>query len=223
MADTTTQRSPIHHVLQARQPTWCDTFDMPIVVRFQTEEAERQSMKRLGLCDLSGLSKLGIKGRDSASWLESKNIDVPAAVYESSRLADDGLIVRIATDEFFLESGISNQTVPTLSSESESLSGHVFRVERHEATFLLVGTRAIDVLAQTCGINFEEAVLRRLIYSRVAGVSCGILPDSIGELPAYRLWIDPSYAVYVWETLEQICHDLGGKAVGAGCLFPDWP
>jgi sarcosine oxidase subunit gamma len=223
MADITTKRSPIHHVLQARKPTWCYALDTPIVVRFQTEDAERQSMKRLGLCDLSGLSKLGIKGHDSASWLESKNIDVPAAIYESRRLADDGLIVRIATDEFFLESGISNQTVPTLSSELESISQYVFRVEFQEATFLLVGTRAIDVLAQTCGINFDEAVPRRLIYSRVAGVSCGIFPDSIGEVPAYRFWIDPSYAAYLWETLEQICHDLGGNAIGAGCLFPDWP
>ena len=100
-------------------------------------------------------------------------------------------------------------------------SGQVFRVERQEATFLLVGGCAIDVLSQTCGVNFGEETPGRLVLSRVAGVSCGIFPDTVGELTAFRCWIDAGYAAYMWETLLQICEELGGTVIGAGCIYPD--
>ncbi len=85
---------------------------------------------------------------------------------------------------------------------------------------MLTGTRAIDALAQTCGINFRDATLRRLILTRVAGVSCGVFPDAIDETPTFRFWIDPSYAVYLWETLLEICESLDGFPIGAACIFP---
>jgi sarcosine oxidase subunit gamma len=213
--------SPIHHLLESKSPDWSLAGEFRIPVRFQAEENERMAMQIAGLCDLSELTKLGVKGIDAAGWLSNRNIDVPATIYESRRLADGGIIVRLAADEFLLESGITNKTVPELEALLYTNSGQLCRIERQEATFLLVGARAIDVLAQTCGINFRDQVSGRLVLSRVAGVSCGIFLDSVGELTAFRFWIDASYAAYMWETLLQICEDLGGSLIGAGCLFPE--
>ena len=221
MSEKQIRYSPIHHLLEARNPDWSLAGETRIPIRFQAEKNERMAMQRLGLCDLSGLTKLGVKGDDSASWLTSRNVDVPEAIYDSRRLADGGIIVCLADDEFLLESGIQNKTVPELEALLSTNRGQLCRIERQEATVLLVGARAIDVLAQTCGINFRDQGPGQLVLSRVAGVSCGILPDSVGELTAFRFWIDAGYAAYLWETLLQICEDLGGSLIGVGCLFPD--
>ena len=222
MPSTPTRHSPIHHWLQSRRPVWGSLGGMLIAVRFDADEAEPSPLPTPGLCDLSGLTKLGVKGRHAEKWLTGQGVDVPATTYESRSLDDGGLIVRLGTDEFLLESGFADDDnrVATLATQLDPTADHVYRIERQDATFLLVGLRALDVLAQTCGVNFREAAPRHLVLTRVAGVSCGVCSDAVGEIPCYRIWVDYSYAAYLWETLEQIGTDLGGRVIGAGRLFP---
>ena len=223
MPDTPTRRSPIHHSAETAGAVWRLTGGMPMAVRFDRAEAEREAINTLGLCDLSALEKLGVKGRDAEAWLRDQGVDTPAGVYESRRLGDRGIIVRLTADEFLLESGIAGESVPALAARLVSPRGHVFRVERQEATFMLVGPRAIDVLAQTCGIDFRDAPPNRLVLTRAAGAGGGVLPDPVGDTPAFRIWIDYSYAVYLWTTLVEICESLQGRVVGAGSIFPELP
>ena len=101
--------------------------------------------------------------------------------------------------------------------------GRLARVEHEEATLLLTGRRSLEVLSQTCGINFREALPDKVVFTRVAGVSCGVFTEAIREVPVYRIWVDPSYALYLWETLVEICHSLDGGEIGAGCIYSELP
>jgi glycine cleavage system aminomethyltransferase T len=221
MADSVISRSPIHEALDARGAEWRCVNGIDFAVRIYDEETERGAMGSLGLCDVSGLRKLGLKGCDAQSWLVGEGIDVPGAVFDSRPLESDGIIIRFGSDEFFLEEGIAGSTVSSLAEQMDSHDGRLFRVEHQEATLLLTGSRSIEVLAQTCGINFAEVTQRRVIFTRIAGVSCGLLPDAVRDIPACRIWVDPSYAVYLWETLAEICESLGGKVIGVGCVYPE--
>ncbi len=129
--------------------------------------------------------------------------------------------MRLGVDEFFLEDNIANTNLPLLAAEINSHEGDVFRVEHQEATFVLTGHRSLEVLAQTCGINVAEAMPDQVVFTRVAGVSCGIFPERHRDTTLYRLWVDPSYAAYVWETVLEICDSLGGGVIGAGCIYPE--
>jgi sarcosine oxidase subunit gamma len=196
--------SPIHHLFES-----------------QSDDVERAAMKVLSLCDLSALTKLGVKGSEAEGWLREQDVEVPEEIYESRRFAEGGLIVRLGPDEFLLESGVVGESMVALAARLESTQGQVSAVPREDATFLMTGSRAIDVLAQTCGVNFRGVKPQRLILTRVAGVSCGILPETISNVQAYRLWIDPTYAIYLWGTLVEICESLDGTIIGAGCIFPE--
>lgn len=221
IVDAAVSRSPIHEDLVVRGAEWRSVGGIELAVRFQDVEKENVAMRSLGLCDLSGLRKFGVKGRDAAIWLTEQKISVPPKVFESRPLGSGGMIVRFGTNEFFLEDGIGHSTVSSLAERMDSPGRQVFRVEHQEATFLLTGLRSHEVLAQTCGINFAEARPRNVIFTRMAGVSCGIFPDALRDIATYRIWVDPSYSVYLWETLVEICESLDGSVIGASCVHPE--
>ena len=60
-----------------------------------------------------------------------------------------------------------------------------------------------------------------LILTRAGGVNCGVLPGALGEVPLFRLWVDPTYAASLWEMLVPIGEELGGRVVGADSLPPE--
>lgn len=220
MSDAARRRSPVHDWLEARGAQWGRAGDASLALHFGSPEDESAALRVLALCDLSFLPRLGIKGAAAAEWLRQQQIDVPAETYHTLPLADGGWIVRLGTGDFLLEGGVANDVLPRLSAALDSAAG-VYRVERHDATFLLAGARATGVLAQVCSIDFQEAAPRRLLLTRAAGVNCGILPDSLGEVSLYRLGVDCTYAVYFWETLAEIAAEGGGRIVGAACLYPE--
>jgi sarcosine oxidase subunit gamma len=212
--------SPIHHLLETRGAQWGQLGGTPIALRCGPEEAERAALPILGLCDVSALRKLGIKGPGAPTWLRDRGIELPAEVYDSLPLGRGGLVVRLGPSDFFLEDGLAGDTIPRLSGEWTGQPG-VSRVEREDATFLITGMRALEVLAQMCSIDFRTAPRGRLVLTRAAGISCGILPEALGDVLCFRLWVDGGYAVYFWETLVEIAEELGGKVIGAACCFPE--
>src|SRR5262249_44021593 len=118
---------------------------------------------------------------------------------------------------FFLEGGPSDEVLPRLAGAPEG----VYRAERQDATFLLTGARALRVLARLSSFDFATAPPRRFLFTRAGGVNCGVLPDSGGDVPDYRLWVDFTYAVSFWEAVAEILEELGGRVVGAACVYPE--
>ncbi len=219
MTTALTLHSPVHELLDTHHATWKRVGDGMIALHFGKPDAEQQAAKALGLCDLSALTKLGLKGRGAADVLRSAGITPPPNRYDTASLQDGGLIIRTDTNEFLLEEGVTGSTVAKLLRElRQSPKADPLLVERTDAAFVLTGSRANEVLRQTCGMNFSDttaAPLNRLVMSRIAAVSCAILPTLDGPTPRFRLWLDPSFAISLWESLEEIVHDLGGHVVGA--------
>ncbi len=219
-AHIATPRSPIQDWLDAHAAQQRVIGGSQYVVRFAADEAERTALETLGLCDMSGLRKLGLKGCAAESSLLNANLDVPTKMFESRPLTDDGLIVRFGADEFFLESGIRHESFAAIIGQLDLQSGQVFRIDHQESTFLLTGSRALAALSQACSIDFRAATSRQAVFTRVAGVNCCVLPAAIGTVSTYRIWGDPSYALSLWEALVEICASLDGSVIGLGCVYP---
>jgi len=216
--------SPIHDELQQLRPEWRECGDAQIAWRYDSADPNESAMHTLGLCDLSPLAKLGVKGPNASAWLQQQGLQLPASIIEALYLADGekdegGWIVRLGSDEFFLESGLHGNVLSHLDANLGRGRPGISRVERQEATFLLTGSRTLEVLAQTCGIDFREAPAKRLVMTRIAGVNCSVLPEAADDLPRYRLWVDPTCAMALWDSLEQISRELGGQLVGASALY----
>ena len=213
-----TRRSPVQHLLEAKNGEWCTDGDCAVAVRFASVSREQDHFRTLGLCDASFLVKWGVKGPEAEPWLQEQSVLVPSGIYESCRLAGNARIVRSGSDEFFVE---HPPEVRVFADGDQAKRSGVYVYQRHDATFLLTGSRALDVLAQTCGIEWTTVRDDTLVMTRLAGVSAAIQPQRIDDVRLYRIWIDPSYAVYLWEVLERICQELGGSVIGTAVACPE--
>ena len=204
-------------LLSALNPTWEERFWSQVPVHFGNQEEERKQLGDLGLCDLSFLPKLGVKGPLAENWLDEQGLATPGEVYQVAQSDLDPLVARVDLNEFFLEDNLGGDRIESLSEALGSGRPGTYRVNRQEASVLISGHRAPLVLAQTCSYNFESAP-EKLVMTRVAAVSCSVLPLHIGGTEGFRLWFNPAYGVYLWENLLAIVHDLSGSPVGIGCL-----
>lgn len=155
--------------------------------------------------------------RERITWLCEQGATVPEQLHTFTNLEDGGIIVRADINEFFLESGRSGASVKQISERYTPDVPNVYQLVRQDATVILSGGRAREVLLQTCGVIFASHRQGFIAYTRVAGVSCTILPLVIDEIPRFRIWCDYTFAGDLFETFAQIVSELEGKIVGAAC------
>jgi sarcosine oxidase, subunit gamma len=218
--ESAARHSPVHEELDRLRPLWGVVDGMPVALALGDAATERSRAQTLGLCDVSAFARIVLKGPAAAGLLAAQQIAVPADVFGVSPLAQGGLIARTGGAEFFLEDGLEGQTVARVIAAVGSATPACYRVLRQDASFLLSGQRAAELFLQTCGFDFRQPP-RRLVMTRVAGVSCSILRREIGGAGAFQLWCDGTYGAYLWRTLMDIVRELDGAAVGAAAFFPE--
>ena len=218
-ASSSIRRSPVHDCLEELNPVWAEIHSMKVPLRFKDTASETQLKTELSLCDLSCLPKMSVKGPESLAWLAQAGILVPESVYGCRSMADGGLVIRTDRQEVFLEDGPASHRVSQFERELSSQPSGVHLVRRQDASFQLTGVRSNAVLRETCGVDFSQP-LDAVVMTRVAGVSCMILPLQAEEAPSFRFWLDPSYGSYLWEALLEIVRDQGGDAIGLGAFIP---
>lgn len=175
------------------------------------------NMPAVALADLSALGKTGLKGPAAAAWLEGHGIPVPQQYNSWLPLPQGGLIARLAVSEFFIEDAPGGITASGLAHELEPAVAGVWPVLRQDAGIALAGDRVAELLAQTCSFNFAALGPndRTAVMTSMAGVAVLAIRGSHLDAPCYRIWCDPTYAPYLWDTLAGIAVELGGGVVSA--------
>jgi sarcosine oxidase subunit gamma len=220
MTQTAQRISPVHTALEPLHPRWGEIAGMAAALDFGEPAAERNRASTLALCDISALPRLTVKGPAAVDFLVRRSLPVPGAVYQVQPLPGDGLLIRTGGAELFLESGPRGETVTEIAQALGRGGDGVYPVLRQDACFLLSGSRAREVLAQTCGLNFRETG-PAFVMTRIANVSAAVLPRALNGLPVYQLWLDCSYGLSLWEHLLTIVQALDGGVAGISCFFPE--
>ncbi len=226
MSDPLPQRlSPVHDLVEHLHPQWGVISGMPAALDFGKLHAERAIAAKLGLCDASAFLRLVVKGPGAVMVLQQQGVDVPGANYRVAMQTGGGQCIRTGAEEYFVEDGIGTGKEGRLVSALEKAvrarkPGGPYEVARQDACFLVSGTRAVEALSQTCGVDLRK-VDGNLIMSRVAGVSVALRMRNDLAIPAFQIWMDPSFGPYLWETLLEIVGELDGGPVGLRCFWPE--
>lgn len=157
----------------------------------------------LSITDLSHLDRVVLKGPAAAEVLVQHGIDVPGDLYEHHTLADDGLIVRTGTAEFFLEDSEDPGIVSRLREALKQHRPGLLPVWRQDVSFLITGSQAISLFSQVASFNFRDAG-EEFVMTQIAGVSCSVLARQRNGRRSWQIWADGSYGPYLGETLEGV-------------------
>tara|TARA_B100000809_G_scaffold218183_1_gene224680 strand:+ start:314 stop:871 length:558 start_codon:yes stop_codon:yes gene_type:complete len=156
------------------------------------------------LQDLSDYRKVGVKGPGAVEWLRAQGVVCPGNTYDTIRTAAGSIVARVGSDEVIIESPPGDDGAERIDAALAIRAPGVFGVEQQTSTFRLGGAGAPDVWRQTCGVDVTGESADRLIYTRVAGVACGVLPEEIEGHRSYRLWVDYGYAPALFRSLVEI-------------------
>jgi sarcosine oxidase, subunit gamma len=92
----------------------------------------------------------------------------------------------------------------------------VYPVARHDLVLRLAGPATVDLLRQTCSVDFAPLLAAAgasagpVVYTSMIGVGVLAQPASGAAGPQLTLWCDPSFAHYFFSTLLEVAADLGG-------------
>jgi len=211
--------SPLYDQVATLNPQWGMVRDMRMAARLAGDETVAR--ESVAVVDLSCLDKAGVKGPEAAPWLESLGIAVPVQANAWAGLPGSGVIARLGRTEFFLEDGATGDTTSRVRDALGTGIAGVYPVIRQDAGIALVGRRVNELLVQTCNVNFQEldSKSRTVVMTMMAGVAVLVIRQDHQNLPGFRIWCDPTYAPYLWETLTGIAAELGGGAIGTGGLL----
>jgi sarcosine oxidase subunit gamma len=211
---TALRLSPIHHELQSLEGSWQEINGMPALI---ATPQDQDNAARLGITDLSFLTRFGVKGAGAADWLISQGIPVSDRPNSWQSLPDGSIVARLGMSEFLIEDSLHSQFAPHLAAACQTPPARVYPVLRQDLAIGLCGDAVDNLLRQTCSVNFRALSLgnRPIVLTSMVGVAVTIIPGECSGLPCYRLWCDGTFGRYLWRTLLRIAIELGGGAIGA--------
>ncbi|MFN7276704.1 MAG: hypothetical protein ACK5VP_02795 [Betaproteobacteria bacterium] len=212
--------SPLRHVLAPLHPRLEVLHGMPVALHLRDEQPGWAGV--LGVCDLSFLPRMGLKGPGAAAWLAERDIPVPAVPNRWEPLPGGGLVARLARSEFLVEDGFPGGPVTGLAAQLQVGPG-VYPVPRQDCALALTGSALTELLVQTCNVDFvaQDAAARVVTLTSMVGVSVTVLRLPADGRHVVRLWCDGTMGPYLWETHTGIAGELGGGPVGLDSAFPD--
>lgn len=172
----------------------------------------------LTICDASVFPRFQVSGPGAGAWLEQQGVALPDALFGWTPQDPDGICLRTGRNEYLIEDGPVGSRVGMLARQLGAGRDGVYGLSRQDAQILLRGAQVSEVLAQVCGVDFREPG-ERLVFTRLAGVSAVVLPPQ-PEQPWFRMWVDATHAVYLWQTLLQIVQEMGGDVSHLASFFP---
>ena len=186
-------------------------------VTAHTGDDESARLSALAIVDLSHLPKCGLKGPDAMQWLRDHGIEPPAEANRWLPLPSGGVIARLGRSEFFIEDGEGGSVVENVRGALGNGASGVYPVIRQDAGIALIGPRVNELLLQTCNVNFAalDTGARVAVMTQMIGVSVLAIRFADEPLARYRVWCDPTFAPYFWETLAEIAVELGGGVMDA--------
>jgi sarcosine oxidase subunit gamma len=163
--------------------------------------------------------RFGVKGPRAAEALKQLGLAVPgrpntwAPLRASDRDDSWNVVGRLGLSEFFVEERGEASGIAALEDLINDFPG-AYPVLREDSTIVLGGEAADEVLAQVCNVNFSalQVVQRPVVMTLMVGVGVLVLPQVSQDGAIYRIWCDPSFGSYLWQTLSEIVEKIPGRS-----------
>lgn len=211
-------RSPLRTEMDSLGANWQKCLGSPIVFDYGESDAQREeSFRRLALFDLSPLPRFGLKGSGIQSWIDSNRLDVGVRANIAYVQNDGRVICRLSENELLVLPNVSSPSDPIVSAQTtESWRCYILRRCDSHAWFGVAGERSADMFAKICGVDLSSQHFPDLSIAQtsVARVSAVVLRQDRSKVPFYHLFVDNSFAKYVWSCLQDAAIEFDSRLLG---------
>ena len=191
-------------------------------------EVRTSAIERLAICDLSGLPRVGIKGRDTLDWLRGLEFDFDDTPNRTYCQADGTILAVLSPNEAALLSPLNTPSLmlkDLTDKYSPDNEVRCYPVPRADTNFefLVSGRHSAEMFSKMCGVNLQPRAFNAncLAQTLVACINAIVLRADVGQTLAYRILGDSTLAEYMWDCLVDAMAEYSGTAVGLGDVRSD--
>ena len=220
------RRSPVHRMCAAAGATFVPLGDAMLAVDYGEPDEERAAARRLGLCDLSILPRVGFKGAGTRRWLASRKVSLPAATNFAARQADGALAAQLGPEEVMVLTDVAGRsTLPDRLREAWPRSKRkrrgypVPRGDSH-AWFRVCGECAAEMFAKLSAIDLRPRKFadHRVAQTSIARATGIVIRNDSAAVLTYELLVDWAMADYYVPVLLDAMAEFDGRLVGHAAL-----
>ena len=219
------RRSFLYRELERAGASFEELNGCAIAMDYGNAEDEVVQARKLGICDLSALQRIGFKGWNMADWLGVQGAVITEESNIASPQADGTRIARLAPSEALVLGDYrgGGKLIEKLNSawSMDSAAG-CFQVPRAETNFwlALIGADTPALLAKICAVDLRDQAtpVYTVVQTNVARLNAIIIRGGTTEVPVFDLLSDIASAVYLWHALLDAMDQFDGKPVGLKAL-----
>ena len=221
----------LHHKHLALGAVMVDDSGWQRPERYGSPEEEMRAVQAgVGLCDISPVGKLDLKGKESASLLGrmSSPSTVPRvgqAQWTVLKTTDDvggveGLCCRLGSDHLLVMTGLDTVATAeqTVKQHMAVVDGcvHLTNLTSALAAVQLVGPYSRDLLSKLTALDLSPRRFADLTCAQgsVAQVYALVVRADAGSELAYEIYCGREFAEYLWDTLRDAGQEFGAVPFG---------
>jgi sarcosine oxidase subunit alpha len=218
---TPLKRTALHHAHVALGAAMVEECGWQRPASYRPPEDELRIVRSaVGLCDISPLGKLDLKGRQIAAGLEHLPTLPPVGQLLRITLGDQPVrCCRLTSDQLLLLTDPGPpaavvQAVGRMTAADACL--HLTDLTSSLAAVQLVGPRSRELLRKLTAVDLSAGRFPDLACAQggVAGVHALVLRADIGGELAYEIYGGREFGAYLWEALTDAGEEFGGVPFG---------
>ncbi len=220
------RRSQLYRIHQSAGAYFEDQDGTLSVSQYAGNADELGQARRLGLADLSTLSRIGFKGHGAPAWLHTQGVLLPEQPNQTLLQTDGSLLLRLSAQEVLILRALhpASALITQLQNQvSSAAAQHAYVLPRADSHcwLALTGEYAAQTLAKICGVDmrlhkFAQGDVAQTSVARVNAIVTRYALEA--DTPCFYILCDVSLAEFLWVSLIDTMLEFGGQPIGLATL-----
>ena len=223
--------TPVLRILQQVGAQFIMINHAAVADHYGNVSGEVDLARRMGLADLSPLSRAGFKGAGAPTWLQGQGIKLPEAPNTAVVQDNGALVTALSWEEHLLLDPLINESLDQGSDFSTVLNNawslesapRCYQLPRQDSHcwFAISGEHCSAMLAKLCAVDmrlhkFANGSVAQTSLARINAII--IRHDLHATVPMFYLLADSASADYLWPCLIDAMTEFKGGPVGLSAL-----
>lgn len=197
--------------------------DSSLVTKVASQEDSKSHAANLALIDLSVAARIGFRGTNAQSHLDTAKLPVPSKPNMMKQDDKTSLMtLRLSDNEFWVLDGITDkrETLQELAALPVPDNCYHLYCQHSHAWLMLTGKYIEQTMAKVCGVDLRKASfpLNKIVQTSISRVNAVIVRHEVNDTPVFSILSDSASAEYLWDSLLDAMSEFDGHVVGINAL-----